>query len=68
MSGGMTLLDDGSVSVRGFRFVPLMVRVNGALEVVPGVYALPGGRMAAKSDLPEVARRMQAWMEGRPWM
>jgi hypothetical protein len=60
--------EDGSVSIGGLRFVPRMVRVNGMLEVVPGVYALPGGRMATKTDLPEVARRIQAWMEGRPWM
>ena len=52
--------DDGSVSIGKLRFVPLMVRMNGELKPVPGVYALPGGMMAAKSDLPDIARRMRA--------
>jgi len=73
MSGGMTMLDDGSVAVSGFRFVPLLMKMrtsSGAqvFEPVPGIYALPGGGMAAQHDLPEVARRLKAWMEGRPWM
>jgi hypothetical protein len=73
MSGWMTLLDDGSVSVSGFRFVPMLMKIRTAsgvqvFEPVPGVYALPGGGWASQGDLPVIARRMQAWMEGRPWM
>jgi hypothetical protein len=60
--------DDGSVSIGELRFVPLMVRMKGDLEPVPGVFAIPGGTMAMKYDLPEIARRIQAWMENRPWM
>jgi hypothetical protein len=60
--------DDGSVSIGELRFVPLMVRMKGDLEPVPGVFAIPGGTMATKSDLPEIARRIQSWMEGMPWM
>lgn len=65
---------DGSVSLYGMRFVPYcrtkMKAMGGerVLLPVPGVYALPGGGMAAKHDLPEIARRLYDWMEGRPWM
>jgi hypothetical protein len=65
--------DDGSVSIGDFRFVPMLMKNRTAsdlqiFEQVPGVYALPGGGWAMKSELPKVARRIQAWMEGRSWM
>jgi len=64
---------DGSVSIGDFRFVPMLMKNRTAsgeqvFEPVPGVFALPGGGWAMKSDLPKVADRIQAWMEGRPWM
>jgi ADP-ribose pyrophosphatase YjhB (NUDIX family) len=55
---------DGSVTMHGIRFVPLMVRVKkDAFAPVSGVYAIPGGGVAGKHDLPEIARRMREWME-----
>jgi ADP-ribose pyrophosphatase YjhB (NUDIX family) len=55
---------DGSVSLHGIRFMPLMVRRRGTFEPVHGVYALPGGGVAAKHELPEIARLILAWMYG----
>jgi ADP-ribose pyrophosphatase YjhB (NUDIX family) len=55
---------DGSVVVNGIRFVPLMVRMRGTFAPVSGVYAIPGGGVAAKHDLPEIARRIHQWLYG----
>jgi hypothetical protein len=64
--------DDGSVSIGVFRFVPMVAMRrdesgNKVFEPLPGLYVLPGGGRAMKSDLPEIARMMKKWMEGRSW-
>jgi hypothetical protein len=64
--------DDGSVSIGEFRFVPMgTMRRNESgekvFEPLPGIYALPGGGRAMKSDLPEIARMMREWTKGRSW-